>query len=583
MSCYQVNPKKGIMLDFIIKTDRDGHQFIETSLSGKPLLTTPQLNKGTAFSALERKIFELTGKLPAYVETLEEQVNRAYLQYQSYPQPLQKNTYLNNLHDTNQTLFYKLVENHEQEMIPILYTPTVSIAVEKFSSEFQQARGLYICYEDRFRIEEILNNRSNPEIDLIVASDGGGVLGIGDQGVGAMLIPVAKLMVYTICGGINPLRTLPILLDVGTNNSKLLTDPFYLGWRHPRISGDPYDEFIELFVRAVKKKFLDVFLQWEDFGRDNARKILEHYRTTLCSFNDDIQGTGATTLAALLAAVKSLSSSLTQQKIMIFGAGSAGTGIADQLCQAMMRMGLSLAEARSHFWLIDKPGLLIDSMTDLTEGQKHYARPAKELKNCSILSEENPHHLLAAIIEHVKPTVLIGCSAQKNAFTQEAIETMAKHTAAPIIFPLSNPPEKIEGIPENLIAWTKGTALIATGSPFEPVLFEGTYRHIAQCNNALIFPGIGLGIIAAKAKQVTENMLWAACMALNQCAPIHQDSKASLLPNMAHAKTTAKAIAIAVAKQARQEGVAGIPVEWDIAQCVADHIWTPGYLPLKRK
>lgn len=569
------------MLNFKIITDAlTGNTHLETSLTGKPLLTIPQLNKGTAFTEEERKAFGLIGKLPSHIETLEEQVERAYLQYQNFETLLQKNVYLNNLHDTNQVLFYKLIQHHETEMIPIIYTPTVGVAVQKFSREFQQARGLYISYEQRFQIEEILENRSNPEIDLIVASDGGGVLGIGDQGAGAMLIPVAKLMVYTICGGINPLRTLPILLDAGTDNEDLLKDPFYLGWRHPRIFGSAYEEFITLFVQAVKKKCPGIFLHWEDFGRNNARKILETHRNSISSFNDDIQGTGATALAALLAAVKHIQSALTEQRIIIFGSGTAGTGIADQICEAMIRQGLTPAAARARFWLIDKSGLLTHESPDLTPEQLPYAKHAAEIGPWPNSNETT--FSLARLFEQVKPTVLIGCSAKGGAFTQEIIETMAKYTPRPIIFPLSNPTEKAEATPDELLDWTQGKALIATGSPFPTVNFGGEVFRIAQCNNALVFPGIGLGVIATKSKKVTDNMLWAACMALNSCAPIHQDPLGPLLPTIENAKLSAKKIAIAVAKQAVEDGVATIDPEADLVACVNKQLWEPNYLPFKK-
>ncbi|HVV69403.1 MAG TPA: NAD-dependent malic enzyme [Gammaproteobacteria bacterium] len=569
------------MLNFTIKTNPTTQaKWLETSLSGKPLLTTPQLNKGTAFSKEERHHFELTGKLPIHIESLETQCERSFLQYQSYDSPLQKNIYLNKLHDTNQVLFYKLLQQHAAEMIPIIYTPTVGIAVEKFSREFQQARGLYISYEDRHIIEEILDNRSNPEIDLIVASDGGGVLGIGDQGIGAMLIPVAKLMVYSICGGINPLRTLPILLDAGTDNEALLQDPFYLGSRHGRISGEQYDEFIELFIRAVKKKFPKVFLHWEDFGRDNARRILQNYQHQICSFNDDIQGTGATTLAALLAAVKSTQSTLEQQRIIIFGGGNAGTGIADQLFDAIVRTGVAPQDARSRFWIIDKHGLLIDTMQDLTPAQKPFARPASDVAHWP--SGGKAEISLLEVIKQVQPTVLIGCSARGGAFTQEIIETMASLVAQPIIFPLSNPTEKAEATPQDVLNWTQGQALIACGSPFPPVSFQGETRRIAQCNNALIFPGMGLGVIAVKANRVTDNMLWAACEALNRCAPIHDDPHAPLLPSIDQAHQSARDIAIAVATQALADGVATMPSGATIISCVDSQYWFPEYLPFHR-
>ncbi|MFT3741145.1 MAG: NAD-dependent malic enzyme [Gammaproteobacteria bacterium] len=561
------------MLDFEwVKEPQTKKLWIRTSLTGKPLLTTPQLNKGTAFSVAERSLFGLTGKLPALVETLESQVERCYLQYHSYKTSLQKNIFLNKLHDTNQVLFYKLVQNHEAEMLPILYTPTVGEAVQKFSLEFQQARGLYISFEDRYKIAEILDNRSNPMIDLIVASDGGGVLGIGDQGIGAMLIPVAKLMVYTICGGINPLRTLPILLDAGTDNETLLQDPLYLGWRHPRINGRQYDEFIDLFVQAVKRKFPDIFLHWEDFGRDNARRILQQYQKTLCSFNDDIQGTGATALAALLAAVKATQTSLIEQRIVIFGSGSAGTGIADQICEGLVRQGLSREAAYRRFWLIDRNGLLADDMTDLTTAQRPYARAAAEgLSGFS----------LQQVIEAIKPTVLIGSSARGGAFSQAAIQQMAQHVDRPIIFPLSNPTEKSEATPQDVLDWTSGKALIATGSPYPPVYFNGRLQPVAQCNNALVFPGIGLGVMAVKASQLTDNMLWVACESLNHCAPIHQNPHAALLPSLEDAHQAAYEIAVAVAKQAFEDGVARIASPENLESIIQELQWQPRYLPFQ--
>jgi malate dehydrogenase (oxaloacetate-decarboxylating) len=569
------------MLNFrIIKDPATQQKHLETSLSGKPLLTTPQLNKGTAFSKEERDAFGLTGKLPAHIETLEEQAHRCYLQFQSYETALQKNVYLNKLHDTNQVLFYKLVQHHESEMIPILYTPTVGVAVQKFSREFQQVRGLYISYEQRYEIEQILDNRSNPDIDIIVASDGGGVLGIGDQGVGAMLIPVAKLMVYTICGGLNPLRTLPILLDVGTDNTELLEDPLYLGWRHPRVTNTQYDEFMDLFVAAVKKKFPQVFLHWEDFGRDNAYRILQHYQQKICSFNDDIQGTGATALSALLAGVKSQGSDLTQQRFVIFGGGTAGIGITDQIYQCLIAQGVSPETARRQFWIVDRAGLLIDDMQDLTLGQTPYARPATEVAQWR--AQPTASINLLELVEQIKPTILIGCSSQPGAFTEAVVTTMAKHVERPIILPISNPTERAEATPQQLIDWTQGQAMVATGSPFPPVFFNGKQQRVAQCNNALVFPGIGIGVIAVKATQVTDNMLWAACVALNKCAPIHTDPTAPLLPAMESARKSAREIAIAVAEQARIDGVAGIPSTADIARCVDEQIWQPEYLPFRK-
>jgi len=566
------------MLKFQIKhVPKTGEKILITPTTGKMLLTTPQFNKSTAFTIEERHEFNLLGKLPAHVETLEQQVERAYMQFKCYQTPLLKNVYLNSLHDSNIVLFYALVKQHIAEMLPIIYTPTVGEAVEKFSREFQNARGLYISYDNRHDIDEILKNRSNPEINLIVVSDGGGVLGIGDQGAGAMLIPVAKLMVYSLCAGIHPLHTLPIMLDVGTDNKYLCDDPLYLGWRHPRIQHEQYDEFIELFVQAIKRNFPNVFLHWEDFGRNTARKILDKYRNQLCTFNDDIQGTGAVTLAALLAAINANNTNLIDQRIIIFGGGTAGTGIAEQIREAMERKGLSTEAALKQFWLIDRPGLLIDNMSDLTNSQKPYARPAAEIKDWGT---EKPQ--LIDVIKNIKPTVLIGCSTVTGAFNEDVVKTMADLTKRPIIMPLSNPTSKSEAKPQDIYDWTNGNVLCATGSPFPPVKINGQEIPIAQSNNALVYPGIGLGLVAVKAKRVTDNMLWAACEALSRFAPITKDPNCALLPSIDNTQETAREIAIAVAKEAIKEGLAETPKEGVEAKIDAT-IWEPHYHRYKLK
>jgi len=567
------------MLDFKLIKDESG-EYIETSIAGKLLLNSAALNKGTAFTENERSVFGLLGKLPAQVETLAEQVRRAYCQFQSYATMLQKHIYLNNLHDKNQVLFYRLISDHLVEMLPCIYTPIVGTAVKEYSREFRQARGLYIAYPYRDKIPEILDNRSHPEIDLIVVTDGEGVLGIGDQGIGGMDIPIAKLMVYTLCAGINPLRTLPILLDVGTDNETLLTDPLYLGLRHARIRGAEYDAFIDQFVTAVQTKFPQVFLHWEDFGRINARRVLDHYKNQLCSFNDDIQGTGAVTLAAVLAAIKAAHSSIEKQRIVIFGAGTAGTGIADQICAAMVRAGLSETQARQRFWLVDRPGLLINNMTDLTSAQLPYAREADEVAKWQVLSPAGIN--LYDTVKQVQPTILIGCSSQGGAFTQEIIRKMAKHQAHPIIFPLSNPTEHAEATPEHILQWTDGKALVATGSPFDDINFKGRTLKIAQCNNALVFPGLGLGVLAVKAKRLTDQMLWVATQVLAENAPVLQDSHAPVLPLIHDARKMARKIALAVARQAQHEGLAQLEVT-QLEQRIDDLMWQPHYVPLKRK
>lgn len=569
------------MLDFKITHHKKTKEpILETSLSGKSLLTIPQLNKGTAFTVEERHEFGLLGKLPHRVETLEEQVNRAYLQYASYSKQLQKNIYLNNLHDKNQVLFYKLLSRHLEEMLPIIYTPIVGTAVKRFSHEYRQPRGLYITHNDKNQIEEIIQNRSNPEIDLIVVTDGEGVLGIGDQGVGGMDIPVAKLMVYSLCGGIDPTRTLPIFLDVGTNNQDLLNDPLYLGCQHPRISTEEYDAFIEVFVAAIQKHFPQAFLHWEDLGRSNARRILAKYQNKICTFNDDIQGTGAVTLAALLSACEVSGKPLQEHRIVVCGAGSAGTGISDQIVDAMLRQGLSLQEAYNRFWLIDRQGLLITSDSELTPGQKPYARNFLEIEEWFDLSQRSPS--LLDTVNHIKPTILIGCSAQPGIFSQDIIELMSASCERPIIFPLSNPDDKCEARPEDILYWSKGKALIATGTAFPAVEFGNRLLHITQCNNALIFPGIGLGVLAVRAKKLSDGMIWAAAEALSQFAPSKKEVFSPLLPLLSEAQNIAKKIAFAVAQTAIKEELAQINTDNNLEKIINDLYWEPRYLPFKR-
>ncbi len=569
------------MLNFkLVRDPQTAEMYIETSLCGKPLLTTPQLNKGTAFTHEERKEFGLLGKLPHRVESLDEQVKRAYLQYSSYTTRLKQNIYLNNLHDKNQVLFYKLLSRHLAEMLPTIYTPIVGTAVKRFSHEYRQPRGLYIAHSDKNLIEEIISNRSNPEIDLIVVTDGEGVLGIGDQGIGGMDIPVAKLMVYSLCGGIDPTRTLPVFLDVGTNNQDLLNDPMYLGCRHPRINNADYDDFISTFVNEIHKQFPNAFLHWEDFGRGNARRILDQFQNQLCTFNDDIQGTGAVTLAALLAACDVTGVKLQDQKIVVFGAGSAGTGISDQIIDAMVKDGLSVEEARKRFWLIDRQGLLLSNDMDLTDAQKLYGRDPKEIESWAINEKKYPS--LTDTVRHVRPTILIGCSAQPGAFSQDIIETMSTSCDRPIIFPLSNPDEKCEAQPSDILAWSNGRALIATGTAFPAVEYHNRLLEIAQCNNALVFPGIGLGVLAVNASRLTKEMILAAAETLAKFAPSKKDSFLPLLPSLDDAQTVAKQIAIAVALCAIGSGHAQKNHEEDIEKLVDDMFWEPRYLPFKK-
>lgn len=542
-------------------------EFIEIHVVGQSLLTTPKLNKGSAFSEQERDQFYLRGKLPYAVETLEQQVARIYQQFLKKANDLQKHVYLRSVHDTNETLFYKLVSEHLTEMLPIIYTPTVGKAVEGFSHEFRRSRGLYIAYPDRDAIDQIIDNRLNPEVDIIVITDGEGVLGIGDQGIGGMDICIAKLMVYVICGGANPHRLLPIQIDVGTNNQKLLNDPMYLGWRHPRLTGREYDEMIERVVSSIQRKLPNVYLHWEDFGRENARRNLQRYHQEMCTFNDDMQGTGVVTLSALLTATQRIEQSLTEQRIVIFGAGTAGTGIADQLYAGMLRAGLTPEAALERFWLVDRQGLLTQTMSDLTDFQRPYARH----------DVSTPLTDLEAVIQHVKPTVLIGCSGQGGAFTENIVRQMAQDQRHPIIFPLSNPTEKAEATPLDLLRWTEGRVLMATGSPFGPVSFQNKTWKISQCNNALIYPGLGLGIVVSRAQRLSQTMLWHACKALSDYASQSHEFHAPLLPDFDRIHALSQHIALAVAEKARQEGFAQVSETLDLAQRVQNQFWKPKY------
>lgn len=568
------------MFKFKIVNDATGHiSHIETPLMGSDLLSTPMLNKGCAFTLEERELFGLSGLLPGQVETLEQQAARMYLQYYEHHSNLGKNIYLNVLHDYNQILFYKLASQHLEEMLPIIYTPTVGEAVQRFSTEMRQSRGLYISYRDRNKIESILDNRLPPEVDLSVVTDGEAVLGIGDQGIGGINISSAKLMVYTLCGGINPQRVLPIQLDVGTNNQHLLNDPMYLGWRHERISGQEYDDFIDAFVQAITKKFPHLFLHWEDFGRDNARRILTRYRDSICTMNGDMQATGAVALACVLAGVTASGTPLTNHRVVILGAGTAGVGIAEQIAGAMVREGLSETEARDKIWLVDKNGLLMKE-NSMMPFQEPYAKSMKDMANWQLrnLNEIN----LYDVVKNVEPSILIGCSTATGAFTEEIVKMMAAKVGRPIIMPLSNPNSLAEAKPENLIHWTEGKAIIATGSPFPEVSYAGKWQRISQSNNAFAFPGIGLGIVVSKASRFTDDMLWAATRALSECSPVYQDITAPILPKLAEARMVSSKVAFAVAEQARKEGLARVAAGLDFKQAIRHSMWEPTYHPYKK-
>ena len=546
---------------------------------GEELLNNPVLNKGTAFTKKERAAFGLHGKLPPTIETLEMQVARAYQQYQTQPSNLYKNIFLHELHANNQTLFYKFAQTYLTEILPILYTPSVAEAVTQFSQEFRRPKGVYISYPEKKHLEKIFASYDSKMIDLIVVTDGEGVLGIGDQGIGSIQIVIAKAMLYSLFANINPARILTIVLDVGTNNKKLIDDPTYLGWRHERLSGKKYTGFIDSFVNTIKQKFPQALLHWEDFGRDNAAFVLERYQKIICSFNDDIQGTAVVTVAALLAALKNTNQDWSKQRIVIFGAGTAGTGIANQIVKAMMYDGYSEQEAFSKIWMIDKQGLLLTTTAQLTAQQQKFAKKPQDITKWKLKNKK--FIAFRDVVKNLAPTILIGCSTQKGAFTEEIVCAMAKHTQHPIIFPLSNPNEKCEATPENLIHWTNASAIIATGSPFAPVTYKGKTITIAQCNNALVFPGIGLGVLTAKATQLTDTMLWAACETLvKETMAIPKQKQITLLPPLNAAPNLATQIALAVATQAYKEGLSeGIKNKNAIPKIIKQQKWKPRYTP----
>lgn len=539
---------------------------IQTSLRSEKLLNHPIYNKGTAFTVEERDMFNLHGLLPFHVSTLEEQVIRRYQNFLAQKDQLSKYTFLSSLQDCNEVLFYRLVLNHISEMLPFIYTPTIGEVSLQFSSLYHQHRGVYISYPLQDKIEEIIANLPQKELDVVVITDGERILGLGDLGVGGMVIPQGKLSLYTLFGGIHPLRTLPVLLDVGTNNQTLLNDPLYLGWRHSRISDALYYDFIDRFVRALKKRFPKVLLQWEDFSKTHAKPLLEKYRDVLCSFNDDIQGTAAVTLSALLSAIQG--SLLSEQKIVVFGAGSAGIGISHLIVKAMQEEGCSEQRARENFYMIDRQGLLHTELSNLDNEQKKFARDYQSLQQWEL---DSPISLLE-VIKQVKPTILIGVSAQAKAFTKEVVTEMGKYVENPIIFPLSNPNSRSEATPEELLHWTKGRAIIATGSPFEIVDYDNKQYTIAQCNNVYIFPGIGLGAIAAKIPKITDEMFIQAAYVLAKHSRFPD-----LFPSLKNLREVSREIALAVIATAENQELI-TPMTIEMRETLVDQtIWFPSY------
>ncbi|GAB2634131.1 NAD-dependent malic enzyme [Psychrobacter pocilloporae] len=547
-------------------------------VAGPALLETPLLNKGSAFSAEERNSFNLTGLLPHNIETIEEQSLRAYHQLRSFTSDMDKHIYLRNIQDTNETLFYHLVEQHIEEIMPLIYTPTVGQACEKFSQIYRRKRGLFVSYAERHQIDDILQNATKQNVKVIVVTDGERILGLGDQGIGGMGIPIGKLSLYTACGGISPAYCLPILLDVGTNNQQLLDDPMYMGWRNPRISGDEYNEFVDLFIQAVKRRWPEALLQFEDFAQENATPLLNKYRDQLCCFNDDIQGTAAVSVGTLIAACLNKGQKLSEQKIAFLGAGSAGCGIAEHIVRQMQREGLTEAQARSQVFMVDRYGLLTDSMTELQKFQVPLVQ-----KESDIAHWDKSNKLgLAQVVQQGGVTVLFGVSGQKGLFTQEVIEALCANTEHPIVLPLSNPTTRVEATPQEVMNWSRGKAIIATGSPFPPTTFNGQTFEVSQCNNSYIFPGIGLGVLVAQATSISDNMLMAASQALADISMEYQKAPGAILPPIKVIREISEKIAYAVAVQAVEDKLALPDTAENLQRRIEANFWLPEYRHYRR-
>ncbi|MCD9475091.1 oxaloacetate-decarboxylating malate dehydrogenase [Photobacterium phosphoreum] len=547
--------------------------------AGPILLETPLLNKGSAFSVEERMFFNLEGLLPEAIESIEEQTERAYQQYQKFDNDMDKHIYLRNIQDTNETLFYRLVENHITEMMPIIYTPTVGSACEDFSNIYRRGRGLFISYPNRDRIDDMLNNASRQNVKVIVVTDGERILGLGDQGIGGMGIPIGKLSLYTACGGISPAYTLPVVLDVGTNNPQRLSDPMYMGWRHTRITGTEYDNFVDDFIQAVKHRWPEALIQFEDFAQKNAMPLLERYKDKVCCFNDDIQGTAAVTVGSLLAACKAAGTKLSDQRVTFLGAGSAGCGIAEAIIAQMVADGITDAQARSQVFMVDRWGLLVENMPNLLNFQQALIQKNTNIKDWE-LSDNNIS--LFDVMRNAKPTVLIGVSGVPGLFSEEVIREMYAHCPRPIIFPLSNPTSRVEATPFDLIHWTEGKALVATGSPFDPVVYEGKTYPIVQCNNSYIFPGIGLGVLAVNARRVTSEMLMESSRALAECSPLAIHGEGPLLPGLEEIQKVSRKIAFAVAKKAVEQHKAPKNSDERIREKIDANFWQSDYRRYKR-
>lgn len=547
----------------------------EISVRGHELINNPLLNKSTAFTFAERDSFGLHALLPAQIETLDDQINRRLACVRAMASDLDRYVFLRQLQDTNETLYFALISRHLEELLPVIYTPTVGAACQRYSRIFRRPRGLYLSWETRHKMDSILADPYFDQVECIVVTDGERILGLGDQGAGGMGIPIGKLAIYSACGGIDPATTLAITLDVGTNNEDLLDDPMYIGWRHKRIFGDEYDYFIDLFVSAVRKRWPNVLLQWEDFHKKNANRILERYRHQLCSFNDDIQGTAAVTTGTLLAAANKTKIPISEHRIAIFGGGSAGIGIAKMLKHAMIEQGLSEEEAQSRFYVVDRHGLITDATPNIDTFQKNFAQKNNSLKNWI---RENSYYIsLFDVVRNAHPTVLIGVSGQANAFSEQVIREMARHVKNPIVFPLSNPTSCAEALPADIIRWTDGYAIVSSGSPFSSLEYKGHTYHFAQTNNSYIFPGVGLAALAVKARHISDKMFLAAAKTLAALSPACNCTDRELLPALSDMRKVSFEIALAVAKQARDEGLTRQLTDDEIVSHIRSKMWEPTY------
>jgi malate dehydrogenase (oxaloacetate-decarboxylating) len=552
----------------------------EVTLSGFGLINSPRLNKGTAFTDEERDAFGLHGLLPPHVGSLEDQLERRLQALTQQSSDFTKYSFLRDLQDINETLFYALVVRNIEQMLPLVYTPTVGEGCQRFSEIWRKPRGLFLSYPNKERIEQIIGHRRYDGIRCIVVSDGERILGLGDQGAGGMGIPIGKMALYTALGGIHPEVCLPILLDVGTDNEERLQSPIYIGWRHPRIRGEEYDAFVDRFVLAVKKRWPHILLHWEDFAGANAARFLARYRDQLCTFNDDIQGTAAVATATVISAMNVAGKALEEQRIAVLGFGSAGLGITNLLAQFMQDKGLSPEEARKRFYAVDRSGLITEKTANVRPEQLLYARKETEVGGWR---GGNGEIGLLEVVRNAKPSVLIGVSGQPGAFTEEVVREMARHAERPVIFPLSNPTSRSEATPNNLMEWTDGRALIGTGSPFEPTHFRGKNVPVTQTNNSYIFPGLALGILASGARRVTDSMVKAAAEELVRHLPTLKNKQGSLLPPIAQARALAPWIAAAVGRQALRDGQAQVADEAALHAELQAQIWDPVYVPYERK